>query len=134
VTAAVGIRSAQVSWSAPAELGAASSPSAAVTTPAVPASPPNLLVRAGDRSAVVDWGVPAVNGPPVTGYTVTVVPPVPGAIIQVAGAAATVLGLTNGAMAHVHHPCSRGGDRRSNRHSVWPGRGAQWREPRHLGG
>jgi hypothetical protein len=145
VTAAAGIRSAQLSWSAPAPdggaavidytvtaspggatatvaglaasfsglangttytfsvkarnaagLGAASSPSAAVTTPDVPASPPDLLVRAGDRSAVVDWGVPAVNGPPVTGYNVTVVPPAPGAIIQVGGAAATVVGLTNG--------------------------------------
>lgn len=77
--------------------GPASAPSAAVTTPDVPAAPTGLTATGGAGAATLGWTAPtSTGGLPLTGYTLVVSPAAPSAVVAVSGTSATVTGLSNG--------------------------------------
>ncbi|TME45331.1 MAG: hypothetical protein E6I56_09600, partial [Chloroflexi bacterium] len=79
-----------------AGIGAASSPSNAVTVATTPGIPTNVTaVNGGDGAAVVSWSAPSDGGSPITEYTVTSSPS--GGIAGTLGKTSTrVPGLVNG--------------------------------------
>ena len=80
--------------------GPASLPSLPVTPmvppPGVPTAPGSVTATPGVRSASLSWTAPS-SGAPITGYTVTVFPPTPLAIVTVNGTTASVIGLADAA-------------------------------------
>jgi hypothetical protein len=81
--------------------GPASLPSAAVTPmappPGVPTAPSNVTATPGVGSADLSWTAPSSDGgSAITGYTVTLIPPAPSAVVTITATTASVTGLDNG--------------------------------------
>ncbi len=98
----------------------ASSPSSAVTpvpAPVVPGAPTGVTAVAGETQATISWTAPASDGgAAITMYTVTSSPD--GITTTTAGAtSATVVGLTDGHVLHVHRHCD---EQRRHRTGVRP--------------
>jgi titin len=75
--------------------GPASAPSAAITLPAVPGAPTNVVASAGVGLATISWNPPADGGSAISSYTVTASPG--GATASTTTATQAVIsGLSNG--------------------------------------
>ncbi len=81
--------------------GPASLPSPAVTptapAPNLPSAPGSVTATPGVGSVNLTWTVPSSDGgSPLVGYTVSISPATPSAVVVVTGTTASVTGLTNG--------------------------------------
>jgi hypothetical protein len=69
----------------------------AVVTKDVPARPTGVVAVPGDQLVNLTWAEPSsTGGSPVTGYSVSVTPASPSAVVSVTGATANVTPLSNG--------------------------------------